>query len=151
MKSLWITLFLFATCTASGNSPSLTQTPENLYQKGVERTEKKEDAEATQHQKTNFSKRKQPQLDRIETALSRGRAPASTYLGIEDSTTHHLINGETLILTKGTQSFLHNVLQFLKTAGITIITGGILTILAIYLLIMLIILLRVFRSDKRVS
>ena len=167
MKSLWITLFLFTTCAASGNSHSLAQSPEQLFQKSDERIEKKEDVEANHRQEPNTpihkneiaidrarlnrSTWKQPHLDRTVTALSRGRSPANTYLGKEDSTTHHLINSETLILTRGTQPFLHNVLQFLKTAGITLITGGILTILIIYLLIMLIIHLRVFLSDKRVS
>jgi len=165
MKSLWITLFLFATCTASGNSPSLTQTPENLYQKGADRTENKEDVEAKQRRETNTPKYnnevvlarerlnglrwKQSHLDRIETTLARRRTTAITYLGKEDSTTHYLISGETLILTKGTQPFLHNVLQFLKTAGKTLIAGGILTILLIIILLMLIIYLRTSYTNKR--
>jgi hypothetical protein len=167
MKSLWITLILVATCTVSNNSLSFAQTPDQIYKKNDERIEKKEDVEANHRQEPNTPKHKneiaidrarlnrstwkQPYLDRTVTALSRGRSPANTYLGQEDSTTHHLIKGETLILTQGTQPFLHNVLQFLKTAGITLITGGILTILIIYLLIMLIIYLRVFLSEKRVS
>ena len=120
MRSLWITLILVAIGGASVNSPSLAQTPEQLYQKGNERIEKKGDAEATQHQKTNIPKLKQPRLDRIGAALSRG-----------------------------TQSFFHNVLQFLKTAGKSLVTGGILTILLIFILLMLIIHLHVSFAGKR--
>jgi len=167
MKSLWINVIIIAAFIIAGNSLSFSQTPEQVNQKGNDRIEKKGDVEAYQRLETNFPKHKneftiarerlnrstwkQPYLDRTVTALSRGRSPANTYLGKEDSTTHHLINGEALILTRGTQPFLYNVLQLLKTAGITLITGGILTILIIYLLIMLIIHLRVFLSDKRVS
>ena len=167
MKSLWRNVILIAAFIAAGNCPLIAQSPEQLFQKSDERIEKKEDVEANHRQEPNTpihkneiaidrarlnrSTWKQPHLDRTVTALSRGRSPANTYLGKEDSTTHHLINSETLILTRGTQPFLHNVLQFLKTAGITLITGGILTILIIYLLIMLIIHLRVFLSDQRAS
>jgi len=164
MKSLWITLLLFATCAASGNSHSLAQNPEQLYQKGDERIEKKGDVEAYQRQETNFPKHKnevviarerlnrstlkQPHLDRIGAALSRGRSPDNAFLGKEDSTTHHLINGETLISTQGTQSFLHNVLRLLKTAGKSLIAGGIVTIISIYILLMLIIYLRLSFTNK---
>jgi hypothetical protein len=41
MKSMWFTLILVATFVVSGNSLSFAQTPENLYQKGDERIEKK--------------------------------------------------------------------------------------------------------------
>ena len=138
MKSLWIKLILVATFAASGNSLSFAQTPDELYKKSDERIEEKGDAEATQLQKTNVPKWKQPRLDRIGAALSRGPSPDNAFLGKEDATTDHLINGETLILTRGTQPFIHNVLQFLKTAGKSLITGGILTILLIYILLMLI-------------
>lgn len=163
MKSLWITLLLVATCSVSNNSLSFAQTPDQIYKKNNERIEKKEDVEANHRQESNTPKHKneiaidrarlnrstwkQPYLDRAVTVLSRGRSPANTYLGQEDSTTHHLIKDETLIFTQGTQPLLHNVQQFLKTAGLTLITGGILIILIIYLLIMSILLLRAFLSD----
>ena len=120
MRSLWITLILVAIGGTSVNSPSLAQTPEQLYQKG------------------NIPKLKQPRLDRIGAALSRGPSPDNAFLGKEDASTDHLINGETLILTRGTQPFSQNVLQFLKTAGKSLISGGILTILLIYILLLLI-------------
>ena len=116
----------------------MSQTPEILYQKGEERIEKKGDAEATQLQKTNVPKLKQSRLDRIGAALSRGPSPDNAFLGKEDATRDNLINGETLILTRGTQPFLQNALQFLKTAGKSLISGGIFTILLIYILLMLI-------------
>ena len=94
---------------------------------------------------------KQSNLDRIGTASSRGRSPAKIFLGKENAATLHLINGEPLILTGGTQPILQSVLQSLKMTGISLIIGGILTILIIYLLIMLIMLLRVSLSDKRMS
>ena len=165
MKSLWITFVLIATCSASGNSFSLTQTPKQLYQKGDERIEKKGDVKAYHRLETNFPKHtnevdvarerlnrstlKQPHLDRIGAALSRGRSPDNAFLGEEDAITDHLIDGETLIRTRGTQPFLNNVLQCLKTAGISLITGGILAILSIYILIMLIIHLRLSITNKR--
>ena len=149
MRSLWITLILVAIGGTSVNSPSLAQTPEQLYQKGEERLEKKGDAESTQLQKTNVPKLKQSRLDRIGAALSRGPSPDNAFLGKEYATTDHLINGETLILTIGIQPFLHNVLQFLKTAGRSLITGGILAIFMIYILLMLIIHLRVSHTNMR--
>ena len=91
---------------------------------------------------------KQPNLDRIGTASSRGRSTANVFLGEEDAALQHLINGESLILTGGTQPILDSVLQFFKMGGKSLIIGGILTILIIYLLIMLIIHLRIFFSDK---
>ena len=138
MKSLRIKVILVAVCIAAGNCPLMSQTPEILYQKGEERIEENGDAEATQLQKTNVPKWKQPRLDRIGAALSRGPSPDNAFLGKEDATIDHLINGETLILTSWTQPFLQNVLQFLKTAGKSLISGGILTILLIYILLMLI-------------
>ena len=138
MKSLRIKVILVAVCIAAGNCPLMSQTPEILYQKGEERIEKKGDAEATQLKKTNGLKLKQSRLDRIGAALSRGPSPDNTFLGKEDATTDHLINGETLILTRGTQPSMQIVLQFLKTAGKSLISGGILTILLIYILLMLI-------------
>lgn len=94
---------------------------------------------------------KQPNLDRIGTVSSKGRSLAKVVWRKEDATTNHLINGEALILTRGTQPILHSVLQFFRLTGKSLIIGGILTILIIYLLIMLIIHLRVFLSDKRES
>ena len=91
---------------------------------------------------------KQPNLDRIGTASSRGRSPANVFLIKEDAATHHLIDGEPLILTGGTQPILDSVLQFSKMGGKSLIIGGILTILIIYLIIMLILLLRVSLSAK---
>ena len=149
MRSLWITLILVAIGSASVNSPSLAQTPEQLYQKGEERIEKKGDSEASQLQKTNIPKWKKPHLNRIGAAISRGPSPDNAFLGKEDATTDHLINGETLILTRGIQPFLHNVLQFLKTAGKSLISGGILTILLIYILLMLITHLHLSFAGKR--
>jgi hypothetical protein len=165
MKSLWIKLILIVTFAVAGNPFSLAQTPENLYQKSDERIEKKGDVETYQRLETNLLKHKnevyiarnrlnsstwkQPHLDRIGTALSRGHSPDNAFWGKEDSTTHHLINGETLILTLGTQSFLPSVLQFLKTAGKSLITGGILTIISIYILLMLIIQLLISYTNKR--
>ena len=149
MRSLWITLILVAIGGALVNSPSLAQTTEQLYQKGNERREEKGDAEATQLQKTNFHKLKQPRLDRIGAALSRGPSPDNAFLGKEDASTNQLINGEPLILNGGTQPFLHNVLQFLKTAGKSLVTGGILAIFMIYFLLMLIIHLRVSHTNMR--
>jgi len=151
MKSLRIKVILIAVCIAAGNCPLMSQTSEILYQKGEERIEKKGDAEATQLQKTNVPKWKQPRLDRIGTASSRGRSPANAFLGEEDASTDQLTNGEPLILTGGTQPIMDSVLQFFKMGGISLIIGGILTILIIYLLIMLIMLLRVSLSDKRMS
>lgn len=138
MKSLRIKVILVTVCIAAGNCPLISQTPEILYQKGEEKIEEKGDAEATQLQKTNIPKWKQPHLDRIGAALSRGPSPDNAILGKEDASTDHLINGETLILTRGTQPYLQNALQFLKTAGKSLISGGILTILLIYILLMLI-------------
>jgi len=165
MKSLWITFVLIATCSASGTSFSFAQTSEQSYQKGDERIEKKGDIEAYQRKETNFPKHKnevtiarkrlnrltwkQPHLDRNGAAISRGRSPDNASLGKEDTITDHLINSEILITTRGTQPFLHNALQFLKTDGISLITVGILTILSIYILIMLIILLRSSFTNKR--
>ena len=149
MRSLWITLILVSIGGASVNSPLLAQTPEQLYQKNEERIEKKGDAEATQLQKTNIPKWKQPHLDRIGAELSRGPSPDNAFLGKEDASTDHLINGETLILTRGTQPFLQNVLQGLKTAGKSLISGGILTILLIFILLMLIIHLQVSFAGNR--
>jgi len=151
MKSLWFKLILVATIAVSGNPLSLAQTPEQLYQKGEERIEKKGNAEATQLQKTNVPKWKQPHLDRIGTASSRGRSPTNAFLGEEDASTDQITNGEPLILTGGTHPILQSVLQSLKMTGISLIVGGILAILIIYLLIMLIMLLRVSLSDKRMS
>ena len=164
MRSLWITLILIAICGASVNSSSLAQTPEQSYQKGDERKEKKGDVEAYQRQETNFPKHKnevdvarerlnrstlkQPHLDRIGAALSRGRSPDNAFRGEEDTITDHLIDSETLIPTRGTQPFLNNVLQCLKTAGKSLMTGGILTILVIYILLMLIIYLRLSYTNK---
>ena len=139
MKSLWFKLILIATLALSGNPLTSAQTPEQIYQKGLM---KEDDEGAT-------LTRKQPDLDRILAASSRGRSPANVFWGKEDTTTHHLINGELLILTGGTQPILQSVLQSLKITGISLIIGGILTILIIYLLIMLIILLRPSLSDKR--
>ncbi len=138
MKSLRIKVILVALCIAAGNCPLISQTLEILYQKGEERIEKKGDAEATQLQKTNVPKLKQSRLNRIGAALSRGPSPDNAFLGKEDATTDQLINGETLILTTGIQPFLHNVLQFLKTAGKSLISGGIFIIFLIYILLMLI-------------
>ena len=149
MKSLWIKLTLVATFAASGNSLSFAQTPDELYKKSDERIEKKGDVETYQLQKTNFAKLKQPRLDRIGAALSRVPSPENAFLGKEDTSTDQLINGETLILTRGTQPFLHNVLQFLKTAGKSLVTGGILAIFMIYFLLMLIIHLRVSHTNMR--
>ena len=165
MKSLWIKLILVATIAASGNSLSFAQTPDHLYKNSDERNEKKEDVDTYQRLETRFSKHKnkltiatkrwnsstwkQPQLDRIGTALSRGHTPHNTFWGNEDSTTLHLINGETLILTLGPQPFLPSVLQFLKTAGKSLITGGIITIISIYILLMLIIQLLISYTNKR--
>jgi len=134
MKSLRIKVILVAVCIAAGNCTLISQTPEILYQKGEERIEKKGEAEATQLQKTNVPKLKQARLDRIGAALSRGPSPDNTFSGKEDATTDQLINGETLILTRGTQPLLQNVLQFLKTAGKSLITGGIFIIFLIYIL-----------------
>jgi len=149
MKSLRIKVILVAVCIAAGNSPLMSQTPEILYQKGEDRIEKKGDAEATQLQKTNVPKLKQSRLDHIGAALSRRPSPDNAFLGKEDATTDHLINGETLILTRGTQPLLHTVLQFLKTAGKSLITGGILTILLIYILLMLITHLNLSHTNMR--
>ena len=151
MRSLWITLILVAIGSASVNSPLLAQTPEQLYQNGEDRIEKDGDAESTQLQKTNVPKLKQDRQNRIGAALSRGPSRDNAFLGKEDATIDHSINGETLILTQGTQPILGNVLQFFKMGGKSLIIGGILTILIIYLLIMLIMLLRVSLSDKRMS
>ena len=149
MKSLRIKVILVAVCIAAGNCPLMSQTPEILYQKGEERIEKKGDAEATQLQKTNVPKLKQSRLDRIGAALSRGPSPDNAFLGKEDATRDNLINGETLILTRGTQPFLQNVLQFLKTAGKSLISGGIFIIFLIYILLLLVIHLRVSYTNKR--
>ena len=149
MRSLWITLILVAIGGTSVNSPSLAQTPEQLYQKGEERIEKKGEAEASQLQKTNFPKLKQSRQDRIGAALSRGPSPDNAFLGKEDATTDHLINDETLILTRGTQPLLQNVLQFLKTAGKLLITGGIFIIFIIFILLLLVIHLRVSYTNRR--
>ena len=165
MRSMWITLIVITTITATGNLHSLAQTPEHLYQKGDERIEKKGDVEAYQRQETNFPKYKnevtinrarlnrstwkQPHVDRIGAALSRGRSPNNAFLGEEDTITDHLINGETLIITSGTEPFLLGVLQFLKTAGKSLLTNGILTILIIFILLMLIFNLHVSYTYKR--
>ncbi len=165
MKSLWIKLILVATFAASGNSLSFAQTPENLYQKGDERIEKKGDVETSQLQKTNFpenkneftiarerlnwSTRKQLQLDRIETALSRGPSRNNAFLGKEDSTTYQIIQDETLMVIQKPQPIFHSVLQFLKKTGKSLITFGILTILFIYILLMLIVHLRVSYTKKK--
>ena len=145
----WQWAFLVAIGGASVNSPSLAQTPEQLYQKGEERIEKKGDAEATQLQKTNVPKLKQSRLNRIGAALSRGPSRNNAFLGEVDATTDHLINGETLIITSGTEPFLLGVLQFLKTAGKSLLTNGILTILIIFILLMLIFNLHVSYTNKR--
>jgi len=149
MKSLRIKVILVAVCIASVNSPSLAQTPEQLYQKGEDRKEEKGDAEATQLQKTNVPKLKQSRLDRMGAVLSREPSPDNAFLEKKDATTDHLINGETLILARGTQPFLQNVLQFLITAGKSLISGGILTILLIFILLMLIIHLQVSFAGNR--
>ena len=149
MKSLWIKLILVATFAASGNSLSFAQTPDELYQKGNERREEKGDEEASQLQKTNFHKLKQPRLDRIGAALSRAPSPDNAFLGIEDANTDQLLNGETLTLTQEAQPYLYTVLQFLKTAGKSLVTGGILAIFMIYFLLMLIIHLRVSHTNMR--
>jgi len=151
MKSCCIKLILVSTLAVAGNPLSLAQTPEQLYQKGNERREEKGDAEATQLQKTNIPKWKQPHLDRIGTDSSRGRSPANVFWGKEDASTDQITNGEPLILTGGTQPIMDSILQFFKMGGKSLIIGGILTILIIYLLIMLIMLLRVSLSDKRMS
>ena len=127
----------------------LSQTPEQIDQKGNEKREEKGDAEASQLQKTNVSKLKQPRLDRIGAALSRGPSRDNAFLEKEDATIDHLINDETLILTQGTQPLMQNVLQFLKTAGKSLISGGILAIFMIYFLLMLIIHLRVSNTNMR--
>ena len=165
MKSVWITLILFATCAASGISLSLAQTTEKLHQKGDERIEKKWDVQAYQRQETKFPKYnnevaisgerlnrstwKQPHLDRIKASLSRRHSPNNAFWGKEDAATDHLINGDTLIITGGMDSFWQGTLQFLKTAGKSLISGGILTILSIYILLMLIIHLYVSYTNIR--
>jgi len=149
MKSLRIRVILVAVCIVAGNCPLISQTPVQLYQKGNERREEKGDEEATQLQKTNFGKLKPPRLDRIGVALSRGLSPDNAFLGIEDASTDQLINGETLTLTREAQPFLYTVLQFLKTAGKSLVTGGILAIFMIYFLLMLIIHLRLSNTNMR--
>ena len=149
MKSQRIKVILVAVCIVAGNCPLISQTPEILYQKDEERIEKKGDAESTQLQKTNVPKLKQPRLDRIGAALSRGPSRDNAFLGKEEATTDHLINGETLTLTRGTQPLLQNVLQFLITAGKSLITGGIFIIFLIFILLLLVIHLRVSYTNKR--
>ena len=125
MKSLWFKLILITTLAVACSPLSLAQTSEELYQKGLMK-EEGEVATLTW---------KQPDLDRIGAASSKGRSPANVILEKEDAAIYHLINGETLILTGGTQPILHNVLQLLKMEGKSLIIGGILTILIIYIFI----------------
>ena len=165
MKPLWIKLILVITFAASGNSLSFAQPPGQLPKKSDERIEKKGDVETYQSLETNLPKHKnevyiarnrmnwltwkQSQLDRIGTALSRERTPENAFFGKEDASTDQLTNGETLILTRGTQPFLHCVPLFLKTAGKSLIAGGIFSIFFIYILLLLVILLRVSYTNKR--
>ena len=127
MKSLWITLLLFATCATSGNSLSYAQTPEQQNKASDERIEQKGELEA--HQR----------LDRIKTSLSTRHSPNNAVWGKENVATDHLIKGETLIITGGADTFWQTILQFLKTAGKSLITGGILSIFSVFILLMLII------------
>ena len=163
MKSKWFTLILVALFAASGNTHSLAQTPEKFYQK--DRTQEKGDIEAYQRLETNSLKPKneftiakeklnrstwkRPHLYRIGATLSRGPSRNNAFLGEVDATTDHLINGETLIITSGTEPFLLGVLQFLKTAGKSLLTNGILTILISFILLMLIFNLHVSYTNKR--
>jgi hypothetical protein len=163
MKSIWFTLILVALFAASGNTHLLAQTPEKLYQKDL--TKEKGDVVACQRMETNLpthkkeipiarekwnrSTWKKPHLDRIGAALSRGPSRNNGFLGEVDATTDHLINEETLIITSGTEPFLPGVLQFLKTAGKSLLTNGILTILIVFILLMLIFNLHVSYTNKR--
>ena len=163
MKSIRFTLILAALFAASGNTHSLAQTPEKLYQKDLR--QEKGDVVAGQRMETNLptqkneipiankklnrSTWKQPHLNRIGATLSRGPSRNNGFLVEVDATTDHLINGETLIITSGTEPFLLGVLHFLKTAGKSLLTNGILTILIIFILLMLIFNLHVSYTNKR--
>jgi len=205
MRSLWIHFIFVSALIVACNYPSIAQTPEQLYQKGLMKegdgelqdaisiyyqiadnsnTEQSFRAKALLHigmcyermepheavivyqclinifpsqkneiaiawERLNRLTWKQPNPDRFRTASFKGRSPANLFWGKEDAAIHHLINGETLILNGRTQPILHSVLQFLKMSGISLIVGGILIILVIYILIMLIIQLRISYTKKR--
>ena len=157
MKPLWIKLILVITFAASGNSISFAQPPGQLPEKSDEKTYQRLETKLPKQKneiyiarnRSNWLTWKQSPLDRIGTALSRERTPDNAFFGKEDASTDQFTNGDTLIITRGTQPFLHGVLPFLKTAGKSLITGGIFSIFFIYFLLLLVILLRVSYTNKR--
>ena len=157
MKPLWIKLILVITFAASGNSLSFAQPPGQLPEKSDEKTYQRLETNLPKHKnevyiarnRLNWLTWKQSQLDRSGTALSMERNPDNAFFGKEDASTDQLANGDTLILTRETQSFLLGVLPFLKTAGKSLIRGGIFSIFFIYILLLLVILLRVSYTNKR--
>jgi hypothetical protein len=66
----------------------------------------------------------------------------------ENPSSHLSINNETLILTRENQFFNPSVLQFLKSTGKLLISGGFLAVLLIFILLWLIILFRLSYADN---
>ena len=157
MKPLWIQFILVITFAASGNSISYAQPPDQLPAKSDEKTYQRLETNLPKQQnevyidrsRLNWFTWKQSQLDRIGTALSRERIPDNAFVGKENASTDQLTSGNTLIPTRGTHPFLHGVLLFLKTAGKSLITGGIFSISFIYILLLVVIHLRISYTNKR--
>ncbi len=124
MKSLRNILIIATALIIVVNLPALAQTPEQLYQKG-----QMEEGEG-ELKAANYSLAAQP---------LRVKENPSSLLSI---------NGETLLLTRENQSFYPSALQFLKSAGKLLITGGFLTVLTIFILLWLIILFRISFADN---
>ena len=124
MKSICIKLVLCSIFVVAGDLSLLAQTPEQLYQKG-----QMEEGEG-ELKAANYSLAAQP-------------------LRVKENPSSHLsINNETLILARENQFFNPSILQFLKTTGKLLISGGFLTVLLIFILLWLIILFRISYADN---
>ncbi len=124
MKLFCIKLILCSIFVVVGDLALLAQTPEQLYQKG-----QMEEGEG-ELKAANYSLAPQPL--RVK----------------ENSSSHLSINNETLLLTRENQSFNPSVLQFLKSTGKLLISGGLLAVLLIFILLWLIILFRISYADN---
>jgi len=124
MNLFYIKLILCSIFVVIGDHSLLAQTPEQLYQKGqIEEGEGEPKAAI-------YSLSTQP-------------------LQVKENPSSHLSkNNETLILTRENQFFNPSVLQFLKSTGKLLISGGFLAVLLIFILLWLIILFRISFADN---
>jgi len=122
MKSCCIKLILCSIFVVAGDLALMAQAPEQLYQKG--------------------------QMEEGEPKDAINSNAAQPLWVKENPSSHLSINGETLLLTRENQVFHHSALQFLKTAGKSLLSSGILSILMIYILLKLIILFRISYADN---